>query len=39
MRNGGNYAKVVSEFHHNQHPSGVKMVANFTRRGIPVVKN
>lgn len=27
----------LSEFRHNHHPSGVKMLANFTRRGIPVI--
>ena len=27
----------LSEFRHNHHPSGVKMLANFTRCGIPVL--
>ncbi len=26
----------LSEFHHNHHPSGVKMLAKFIRRGIRV---
>jgi len=28
----------LSEFHHNHHPSGVKMLAKFIRRGIRVIK-
>jgi hypothetical protein len=36
MQNGGNYAKFkfVSEFRHNHHSSGVKILANFIQRGF-----
>jgi len=35
MANGGIMLK-LSEFRHNHHPSGVKKLAKFIRRGIPV---
>ncbi len=27
----------LNEFHHNHHPSGVKMLVNFIRRGFSVL--
>ena len=36
MQNGGNWAK-LKELLHNQHPSGVKMLAKFIRFGFSVI--